>query len=1071
MAAILVMAAIGAWAVTTDRISYVVTHGISMQPVYHQGDLVFVIKFDTYETGQIAAYHGANGQIEVLHRIIGGDGAAGYVLKGDNNESIDVDNPTAEQMIGRAVLHVPGGGAWLQPILSPTGLGMLSFLFVSGGAGAAKTRRDISRGRRKKRAKGMSGGGGSWATAAVVIKAVSRLHPALRALAAVAALAGAVGLALGVLGWMKPVTETVEGSGRPGESMTFSYSAEVTPSAAYDGTTVYSPDPVFRKLTDLVNLHMQYAGEAGNITVTARLSAENGWHKTLQLMQQKRFTSERYADTVQLDLDSWTQRVKAAGEAIGADMGPITAEITAAVQHDDGSTFAPRISLNLAPLLLTLVGGPDALVVDQSSTGSVVRTRQIGAFGHTVLTAPQARLYAVYLLLMALTAAGIVAAMAARHVPLRTRAQIQRRYPHLIVPVEPMASPPGKPVVVVDTFPALVKLAEKYGQMILTWRRPDGADDFVVRDEGILYRYRIEAAAGTSEAAPATPKPRSPARRAEMPATEGAVTRSGPPSTAATGTEPAGSGSPDQPSPLVPVSEGGLEETSKAEEAARPAEPGDVDGSMATAQAAQSGEPAAPVATSASAKRTPARKRTTKAAASAGPAKAPAKAVAKRSRAKAKVAAAVPPSAGPEQSAVTVGDLPPFGPRTAAPLEVLSSGTRQAHLTPKLSTATASDAEHREPATPSDTQLPEPAGLVGKVSGTLPSEPLDAPAERPHVVPGKPLDASTGEQPDERSEALPGQADSAPAGDRPAPLPESEVSLLERAESEARPSGRIGPGSVSPEAAVSDATEPESPTGGRHRKSEGTDSAEAAGDEQTSPDERIEAVGQTRTDERAEADGRSGTTESAEPSEKAEAAAGSADSVEKAETGAAEGSVDPTAPESIEELKKELAELAEVTTQPEGASEGSSPRTDTPSGPQSEEPKRPARKRGGRRTSRSRKGAPDDPIGTTENTGGELERAPRTPEGLEVEADRKPTAKPERDAHRTPTEKPETDTDRTPAAKPERDAEAARAAMAELAERNRPIADPGPAQEPIYDFLPAAKQPANQLADEDADEL
>jgi len=53
-----------------------------------------------------------------------------------------------------------------------------------------------------------------------------------------------------------------------------------------------------------------------------------------------------------------------------------------------------------------------------------------------------------------------------------------------------MPSPPGKPVVNVDNFPALVKLAEKYGQMILTWRRPD-ADDFIVRDEGITYRYRI----------------------------------------------------------------------------------------------------------------------------------------------------------------------------------------------------------------------------------------------------------------------------------------------------------------------------------------------------------------------------------------------------------------------------------------------------------------------------------------------------------------------------------------------------------------------------------------------------
>jgi len=576
MAAILAMAAIGAWAVMTDRVSYVVTHGISMQPVYHQGDLVFVIRFDTYETGQIAAYHGANGQIEVLHRIIGGDAHAGYVLKGDNNDSIDADKPTAEQMIGRAVLHVPNGGAWLQPLLSPTGLGMISFLFVSGGAGVARTRRDIARGRRKKRAKGMSGGSGSWAAAAVVITAVSRLHPLLRAVAAIAAVAAVAGLGLGVLGWMKPVIETVPGTGRPGESMTFSYSAEVTPSAAYDGTTVHSPDPIFRKLATLVDLHLHYRGEPGHIAVNARLSAENGWHKTLPLMQQKRFTSTLYSDTVQLDLNRWAERAKAAGTAIGADMGPITAAITAEVKHRDGTVFAPRISLNLAPLVLSIAGGPDALVVDQSSTGSTRQVRQIAAFGHHLLTAPQARMYAVYLTLAALVGAGVVATMAVRHVPLRTRAQIQRRYPHLIIPVEPMASPPGKPVIVVDTFPALVKIAEKYGQMILTWTRPDGADDFVVRDEGILYRYRIEAATSASEPAP----------------------------------------------PQV---------TKTTSSAAEP--PGDTP----SGREAESGETATTAASAAPAKKAPARKRTTRAAA---PAKAPAKAVAERSPATARAARA-----------------------------------------------------------------------------------------------------------------------------------------------------------------------------------------------------------------------------------------------------------------------------------------------------------------------------------------------------------------------------------------------------------------------------------------------
>jgi len=81
----------------------------------------------------------------------------------------------------------------------------------------------------------------------------------------------------------------------------------------------------------------------------------------------------------------------------------------------------------------------------------------------------------------------------------RTRAEIERRHPQLLVHVEPMPTPPGSAVVNVDDFAALAKLAERYGQMILTWTRPD-ADDFVVRDEGITYRYRVPIeAAETAE--------------------------------------------------------------------------------------------------------------------------------------------------------------------------------------------------------------------------------------------------------------------------------------------------------------------------------------------------------------------------------------------------------------------------------------------------------------------------------------------------------------------------------------------------------------------------------------------
>jgi signal peptidase I len=491
MAAILMMAAIGAWAVMTERVAYVVTDGVSMNPVYYQGDLVFVVKANSYHVGQIAAYHGSSPGLKVLHRIVSGDGTTGFSFKGDNNQSIDLLKPTADGLIGRAVLHVPKGGIWLKPLLGPSGLGMLGFLFVSGAA-VTRTRREIPRGRRKKRVKAMSRQGGSWATATAVVKIVGRLPAFLRATAALIAALAVFGIALGILGWMKPVTQVEKA--RPGleQSMTFSYTAKVARSAAYDGTTATSPDPIFRKLAEKVDLDVGYRGHPGVFDVTAKLTNGSGWHTTLRLIRATAFSGGGHDARVTLDLDAIDKRSIAAATVIGVQPGPVTIALTARVVAAGQSTFTAPLQLSLTPLQLILASGEGSLLVKDAGGSSAATNvmREIKVFGLSIMTAAQARSYAVLLLVAALVGAAAIAFVARRDSPLRTRAEIERRYPQLLVPVEPMASPPGKPVVLVDNFPALVKLAERYGQMILTWRRPD-ADDFVVRDEGITYRYRV----------------------------------------------------------------------------------------------------------------------------------------------------------------------------------------------------------------------------------------------------------------------------------------------------------------------------------------------------------------------------------------------------------------------------------------------------------------------------------------------------------------------------------------------------------------------------------------------------
>ena len=491
MAAIVVMAAIGAWAISTDRVSYVITHGVSMNPVYHQGDLVFVVKVDSYQVGQIAAYHGSSPGQKVLHRIISGDDLTGFTFKGDNNKSIDPLKHTADKLIGRAALLVPKGGIWLSPLLGPSGLGMLGFLVVSG-AKEARTRREIPRGRRKKKVKAMSRQGGSWAMATAMIKVIGRLPPLLRTAAALLAVVTGLGIGLAVLGWMKPVTEVDKASPGLEQSMTFAYTAKVPRSAAYDGTTVTSPDPIFRKLADKVDLQIGYHGHRGAFDVTAELTNGSGWHTTMRLAPVKSFSGANYDAKVTLDLDALDERATAAATAIGIQPSPITIALTARVAAAGQPAFIAPLQLSLSPLQLTLAGGAGSLSVKDAGAGQAATRvlREIKFVGHTIMTAAQARSYAILLLLAALVGAGAIALVARRDAPLRTRVEIERRYPQLLVPVEAMPSPPGKPVVTVDNFPALVKLAERYGQMILTWRRPD-ADDFVVRDEGITYRYRI----------------------------------------------------------------------------------------------------------------------------------------------------------------------------------------------------------------------------------------------------------------------------------------------------------------------------------------------------------------------------------------------------------------------------------------------------------------------------------------------------------------------------------------------------------------------------------------------------
>lgn len=469
----------------TGTAAVVITHGVSMNPVYYQGDLVVVAKSPAYKRGDIVAYPVPGTRIVALHRIIGGD-AGGFTIKGDNNQSIDAAHPSAQAIIGRAVLHVPRAGLWLQALTSPASLALITFILMAGG-GTALGRHH----KRRRRKAPMSRHTGA-------PRRIPAAGAVLRGLTAAAVLLTGLGAALAAPAWAGPPATTALTPGTAGR-LDFSYTAQVGHTPAYDTTTVTSPDPVFRKITNTVDLHLSYQGVPGSMAVTADLNTPGGWHSSILLAPAETFTGTRHETIVTLDLRSIDAKALAGASATGLPAAPVTVTVTARIHPAAGADFNPGLRLALTPLQLSLAGGPsDLTVVGPGTPTATGSTSRIISLGPVSLTAATARWVSGVLLLAGLLAAGALLLLRRRARTVDEATEIRRRYASLLIRVHPMPAPAGRPVIDVDTFATLAKLAERYGLLVLHWARAD-VETFIVQDEGTTYRYRTGTPAPHTE--------------------------------------------------------------------------------------------------------------------------------------------------------------------------------------------------------------------------------------------------------------------------------------------------------------------------------------------------------------------------------------------------------------------------------------------------------------------------------------------------------------------------------------------------------------------------------------------
>lgn len=128
-----VLLAVTAFALWPQRwggdMTYVITSGTSMQPGFQAGDLAVLRSAGDYETGDVAAYYSHEIKQIVMHRVVDDEGGA-YRFQGDNNDFVDPDLVTDEQMLGRLVLRVPRVGQLLAWFADPLHLGIAAVALV-----------------------------------------------------------------------------------------------------------------------------------------------------------------------------------------------------------------------------------------------------------------------------------------------------------------------------------------------------------------------------------------------------------------------------------------------------------------------------------------------------------------------------------------------------------------------------------------------------------------------------------------------------------------------------------------------------------------------------------------------------------------------------------------------------------------------------------------------------------------------------------------------------------------------------------------------------------------------------
>ena len=485
--------------------TYVITHGVSMEPRFHTGDLALVRPAAHYRVGMVVAYHSSLLKVVVLHRIVAVNHGH-YTFKGDNNNFLDPTHPTRSQLVGALWLRVPLGGRILKALHSQVTVILLcvfaGLLLVGGTEKRRRVRRRGNRPARPLRPETVK-----------PLRDPSSAAPSVRSLLIGVGAAAAACLALAGFALQHPSTTTATEKIPYTQHTRFTYRADAPRGAVYPDGVVRTGDPIFLTLVHRVGVKAAYRFDgpgaravAGTQQLVLDLTGPSGWSRTIALTPVRHFTGATTTAATTLDIDAVRTLLQQVQKQTGlpSESGytlsiALNGRVHATLAGKPVSReFSQAMAFTLAPLELqpgaaaSPGGGATSRGPNAKQTGSVTISTSVPSQLH-VLGRSISFSALIWLGLVGFVLCGLgtipLAVLLRRNQAFDEAARIRARYGHLLVPIL-IGDDLGWPPVDVTSFKALVRLAEAAGQVILH-HQADAVDTYLVNDNGTVYRYQI----------------------------------------------------------------------------------------------------------------------------------------------------------------------------------------------------------------------------------------------------------------------------------------------------------------------------------------------------------------------------------------------------------------------------------------------------------------------------------------------------------------------------------------------------------------------------------------------------